>query len=180
MSQVGVFSDNAPGTIDIVSITPDVGTNPVVPTAGGNVTIVGGAVSSFTDSGIRTDGGLNTLTIELTNRVSGQVTTNNATPTTIITFSLGSTPAVYSFTGFTTGRSTATGDGACYFFDSCFRTNGTTATEIGTEVPTFFEDTSLLTADTTITASGNNVLVQVTGIAGTVNWDGVLTFRRVL
>lgn len=180
MSQFYFNNDNAPGTIDIVSITPDVGTNPVVPTAGGNVTIIGGSATSFTDGGIRTDGGLNTLTIELTNRISGQVVTNDATPTTIITFPLGATPAVFSFTGFTTARSTGTGDGACYFFDSCFRTNGTTATEIGTEVPTFFEDTSLLTADTTITASGNNVLVQVTGILATVNWDGVLTFRRVL
>lgn len=181
MSQIQTFSDNAPGTVDIVSITPDTGTTPVVPTAGGNVTIIGGSSSSFSESGIRTDGGLNTLIVEVTNRASGQVTTTDATATTIITFPLGAVAAVYALEGFTTAKAVVSGNGASYFFYACFKTDGVTATEIGTEYPTYFEDASFIaTGNTTISASGGNAIVQVTGIAATVNWDGILTFRRVL
>lgn len=180
MSQIGVFSDNAPGTIDIVSITPNSGIL-VVPTAGGNVNILASSSSSFNEAGITTVGTANTLTVTLTNRVSGQVTTANATPTAVITFALGAVAAVYTLSGFTTARSTATGEGASYFFESSFRTDGATATEIGTESSTFFEDASLTSADTTIVASGNNAVITVTGVlATTIHWDGILTFRRVL
>ncbi len=173
---------NASGLTDIVSITPDTGTNPVVPTAAGNVTIIGGSSSSFSESGIRTDGGINTLTIEVTNRVSGQVTTTNATPTTIITFPLGAVAAVYAFEGFTTAKAVVSGDGASYFFYSCFKTDGVTATEVGTESPTYFEDASFIaTGNTTVSASGGNVIINVVGVAGTsIHWDGIITFRRVL
>jgi hypothetical protein len=170
---------NASGLTDIVSITPNSGIL-VVPTIGGNVSILATSSSAFSESGITTVGTTNTLTIDLTNRASGQVTTTNATPTTVLTLPLGAVSAVYSLEGFTTARSTSTGDGASYFFYACFKTDGTTATEVGTEYPTFFEDASLITANTTVSASGGSVIVQVVGISGTVHWDGILTFRRVL
>lgn len=51
---------------------------------------------------------------------------------------------------------------------------------MGTEYPTTFEDPPLATADIVVTASGNNVLLRVVGVAGlTINWDGYLLFRQV-
>lgn len=179
MSQFFV-NDNIPGTTDIVSITPDSGIT-VVPNVTGNISVLATSSSEFNESGIITVGTTNTLTIKVTNRVSGQVTTNDATTTTILTFPLGAVAAVYALEGFTTGRSTSTGDGASCFFYSCFRTDGVTATEIGTEYPTFFDDASLTTTNTLLSASGGNMILQVVGVAGlTINWDAILTFRRVL
>lgn len=172
---------NASGLPSVDKIIPDTGTSPVVADASNNITIIGGSSSSFTESGIRTDGGLNTLTIEVTNRASGQVTTTNATPTTILIFPLGVVGAVYALEGFTTGRSTATGDGTACFFYSSFKTDGVTAVEIGTEYPTFFDDASLVTTNTTLSASAGNMILQVAGVAATtIHWDAILTFRRVL
>lgn len=181
MSNAFLRGDSStPGEIDIVSLTPDEGIL-VVADADGNINVPADSNSSFSESGIKTVGTTNTLTVTLTNRVSGQVVTTNTTPTTIITFPLGAVAAVYSLEGFTTGKSVVSGDGASYFFYSCFKTDGVTATEIGTEYPTYFEDASFLsTGNTTVSASGGNIIIQVTGISATVNWDGILTFRRVL
>lgn len=57
MSQVGVFSDNAPGTIDIVTITGNSG-GAVPPDAAGNINILGSGVIDVTGNP-----GTNTLTI---------------------------------------------------------------------------------------------------------------------
>jgi hypothetical protein len=154
----------------------------VSPDSNDNINLLGGSTNSFTEAGIEVLGTTNTETITLTNRQSAQITTTNATPTTILTFSLGSTAAVYSFEGFTSGRATSSGDGASYFFYACFKTNGTTATEVGSESPTYFEDASFIaTGNTTLSASGNTAIVQVTGVAATtIDWDAILTYRRVL
>lgn len=167
------------GGTDIISITPDQGIV-VVADGAGNVNILASSSSAFSEKGIVTIGTANTETITLTNRVSGQVITSDATPTTVITFALGAVAAVYSFSGFATAKAVVSGEGASYFFESCFRTDGVTAVEIGTESSTFFEDASFVTGDTTVSASGGNVIIQVVGISATVNWDAILTFRRVL
>jgi len=133
------------------------------------------------DNGIQTAGATDTVTIQLTNRQTGTVTTTDATVTTLITFPLGASGAVYSISGIVTVRVPATGDGASYDFNSAFRTDGVTASEIGTEYPTNFEDAALATADITVLVDGaNNVLLRVQGVAATtINWDGYLTFRQV-
>lgn len=117
--------------------------------------------------------------ILLTNRATGQETTTNTDLTDIITFPLADN-TVYSMTGYVTARDTGTGDGASYFFDAAFsRFGGAGAHEIGTEYPTTFEDAAFVAADIFVIPSGNNVVVQVQGIASTVNWDAYLTYRQV-
>lgn len=174
---------NTPGEIDIISITPDEGIV-VVADSGGNINMPATANNSFSESGIKTVGTANTLTVTLTNRMTGQVTTTDATVTTIITLPLGVVSAVYSITGYYTPiikSGASTGQGASYYFDSAFRTDGTTATEIASEYNTTLEDSSMALADIVVSASGGNALIRVKGLAATtINWDAIILFRRVL
>ncbi len=140
--------------------------------------------SSNFDNGITDIGSGNTVTIQLTNRVTGQVSTTDATPTTIITFATSSN-LVYSVSGTVTLKVTASGggatlgDGASYDFYGAFKNVAGTVSEIGTEYPTTFEDASLAAADITVSVSGTSVIVQVIGIATNINWDAILTYRQV-
>lgn len=155
--------------------------SPAVPAAN-ILNVLGADTTANNDNGIRTDGssGSNTLTVQLTNRATGAVTTANATPTAIITLPLAASGTVYSVTGTVTVRVPATGAGASYDFSSAMKTDGATATEIGSEYPTTFEDASLATADITVSASGNNFVLSVIGVAATtINWDAYLTYRQV-
>lgn len=174
--------------ISSTSSTPAVPTSfvtdinsPAVPIA--NVlNVLGGQVSTNNVNGIQTDGssGSNTLTVQLTNRVSGQVTTADATPTTLISFALGATPAVYTFTGDITAFDATTPAGASYGIVSGIRTDGVTAIEIGTQFSTNFEEAALLNADIDVTVAGNSVVFEVTGVAATtIDWDGLFNYREV-
>jgi hypothetical protein len=155
--------------------------SPAVPSA--NVlNVIGGDTTANTNSGIRTDGssGSNTLTVQLTNRVKGDITTVNATPTTIITFALGATPGVYEINGSVAAFDVTDTAGASYGFISGIRTTGAAAIEIGTQFTTNFEESAMEPADIDVTVSGNNAIIQVTGIAGkTIDWDALFTYRFV-
>jgi|ERR1700722_670575 len=142
--------------------------------------IEGGELSTPDINGIQTTGSGNTVTINLTNRVSGDVTTTNSTPTTLFIFGLGSTPAVFSFTGEVTAFDITDQAGASYGVLYGVKTNGIVATEIAVQTTTNFEDQALLNAGVTVTVSGNNLVFQVTGIAGkTIDWDALFTYRFV-
>lgn len=168
-----------PGDGPIFTITGTTG-GAESPDSNGNFNLLAATSPSFSNDGIIVVGSTNTETITLTNLLRGQVSTTDATPTAIITFSLGATAAVYSFAGVVTGISSS-GDGCSYFLQSCVKTSGAAATEIGTEDNIFFEDSSLTTCDAVISASGNNFVVTVTGVAATdLNWDASFQFRRVI
>ena len=178
MSQIYKNSSSSPPVVATSYVT-DIN-SPAVPAA--NVlNVVGGSSTSSTESGIRTDGssGGNTLTVQLTNRASGQVTTTDDTPTAIITLNLANTTTTYSISGVVTVLVPGTGFGASYDFQAAMRTNGISATEIGTEYPTTFEDPSLAAADIQIVATGNTASLRVIGIPATIiYWDAYLTYRQ--
>jgi len=154
--------------------------SPAVPAA--NILIVpGGSVSTNNNNGLQTDGssGGNTLTIELTNRVTGSLTTTNATPTAIATFSLGATPAVFTFDVQIASFNTTDINGDGYFISGSARTDGATATLCGTPDKIVNEEV-VDTADANMVVSGNNVVIQATGIAGkTHHWRTVATYVQV-
>lgn len=176
---VGITAGSLPPSVPTSFVT-DVN-SPSVPIA--NIeNVIGGATSANNNNGIRTDGssGSNTLTIQLTNRISGTITTANATPTTIISFPLGATPGVYTFTGDITAYDLTDTAGASYGIVSGIRTTGAAAIEIGSQFDTNFEELAMINADVDVTVSGNNVIFQVTGIAATnIDWDALFNYRFV-
>lgn len=147
--------------------------------------------SENNDNGIVTKGGTasgdppgtgatNEMDVYLTNRVTGTVTTADATITTIITFPLGATPGTYHVYGDVQAFNSSIPAGGAYSYSGGYRTDGATATELGIELHDEFEDSDLVTSEIYITTSGNNVLVQVQGVLATsINWSALLEYRRV-
>lgn len=182
MSQAGILNvaGGGGGGTPIQTLTGDIGG--AVPPTANNIFIVGGTSTANNSNGITFSGniGTSTLTGTLTNRISGQVTTVDATPTTIITFALGAVPGVYTFSGDITAYDLTDIAGASYGVISGIRTSGAAAIEIGTQFNTNFEEASMVTASIDVTTSGNNVIFQVTGIAGkTIDWDALFNYRFV-
>jgi len=166
MSQIAMIA--SPGTVipDVETLTGDTG-GPVGVDAAKNINILGG-------TGINVDGNpaTNTLTISDDDLVQGDVTTNNAVPTTCITFPLGAAAGAYVLDGRLTGFNTTDVSGGSYFFSAGARTTGAAGILIGTNFGVMFEEASMVASDFDISIVGNNLLVQAVGIAGkTINWS---------
>lgn len=168
-----------PGTA-IVTVTGNDGI-PVSPDASGNLNLLGAETTANNSFGIRTaNTAANTESVQLTNRVQGTATTTDATPTTIITFALGSTPGVYSVQGSIEAFDITDIAGGTYAFTAGVRTTGAAAIQIGTEIKDIFEEAAMASADFDVFVSGNNLIVQVTGIAAkTIDWQSLFTYRFV-
>lgn len=145
------------------------------------IEVLGRDSTQDNDNGIRTDADPdegNILYIELTNRLQGSIATAGAATQTIITFDLGSTAASYMFEINLTGFDTTTPTCTSYWFVAGARTTGAAATVVGTN-EVFNEDAVLAASDVEMIASGNNVLVRVTGVATyNLNWKAVGTYVR--
>ncbi|HMD82242.1 MAG TPA: hypothetical protein VKE92_13085, partial [Anaerolineales bacterium] len=102
--------------------------SPAVPAAN-ILNVFGNDTTVNDDDGIRTDGssGGNTLTVQLTNRITGAAVVTGAVTGDVVTFDLGASAAVYRFNFLVTGRDTTTGDGVGYTIDGSARTNGAAA-----------------------------------------------------
>lgn len=132
------------------------------------------------DNGIHDTGSGNTVTIFLTNRATGTVTTADATLTTIITLPMGATPATYYVYGNVVAFNSTGPAGGGYSYSGGFRTDGVSATELGVELHDEFEDAAFVTADVFLSASGNNIVLSVQGVAATsVNWNALMEYRMV-
>lgn len=145
------------------------------------------------DNGIVTKGGIasgnppgsgaiSEMDIYLTNRATGTVTTTDATPTTALTFSLatGGATGVYFINGDIVAYDVTDVAGGAYSFVSGARTLAGVGTEIGTEFKDVLEEAAMVTADFSVSVTGNNFIVSVQGIAGkTINWNVSLTYRFV-
>lgn len=176
MSQAGILSVTASPSVPTSFVT-DSGT--AVPVAN-ILNVLGSDTTVNDDDGIRVIGSGNTVTVQLTNRATGTATTNDATPTTALTFSLGATPGVYYVEGNITAFNSTDTAGGVYNFVSGFRTTGVAATEIGTEFKDSFEEAAMAASDFNVVASGNDIIIEVEGIAAkTINWNVSLTYRFV-
>jgi len=159
-----------PPSVPTMFVTDDGTANPLV-----NTLNVNGVQSDENEpNGILTranPNGSNNLEIILTNRVSGVTTTNTATPATVASLDCGSTPGVYNFDIQVAGYD-LTDIAACgYFISGSVRTTGLAATLVGTPDKITNEEPATTTCDANLIVSGNNAVIQVTGIAGkTINW----------
>lgn len=181
MSQFFQGSQSAPPPPTVATTYVTDVNSPAIPAAR-ILDVFGGTTTTINNNGIQTDGssGSNVLTVQLTNRSTGSATTTDATLTTLITLPLGSTPGVYFIGGDITAFDITDSAGAGYSFNTVLKTDGVTATEIGTEYTTELEDLAMITADIFSTASGNNLLVQIQGVAATtIHWYGKIEFDRV-
>lgn len=116
----------------------------------------------------------NNMEVVLTNRLMGTATVVGNVTGDIVTFALGSTDAVYRFNFEVTGRDTTTQDGVGYTVFGSVKTDGATSTVIASPFVDNDEDASLLAASMTIVASGNNAILQATGVAGqTISFKAV-------
>lgn len=93
---------------------------------------------------------------------------------------MGATPAVFSFQGMISAIIASPLAGASYFFENSVKTDGATATLIGGQFTSVQEDAALSTAVVNITVSGNNLIINLTGIAATtIHWKAYLTYIEV-
>lgn len=149
------------------------------PTAG-NWNIYAGETNVNNDAGIQTSGSGSTLTVQLTNRITGTVTTTDATPTTLVSVPLGAVAGVYLATGDVTAYNVTDAAGAAYTYEGAATTDGVSATEIGVEQRNQFEQAAMASADFTFGVSGNNAFVEVVGIAGKeIHWSCLFNYRFV-
>jgi hypothetical protein len=177
MSQIFKSATGSTPSIPTSFVT-DAGT---ATTAANTLNVLGGQLVADHDEGIWTTGSGDTLTVNLTNRSTGQVTTSDDTPTTIVSFTFGGSAAVATFEGIITAMNNVTGEGASWRLFASSKTNGTTTTEIGSDASVNFKEASLATANVTFTAVGNAVLISAVGIAATsINWDALINYRQVL
>ena len=183
MSQAGQVSTSASPSVP-TSFTTDTGT--AVPQANIlDVTAIDREDNNV--NGIQTRGGVSTvggaledLEIQLTNRLQGTASVTGAITGDIITFSLGSTAAVFRFDFFVVGRDTGNGQGVGYSVQATARTDNTTATLIATPFIDSDEDStapSLTGALMDLVVSGNNVILRATGVAArTISYSAVGTY----
>ena len=132
------------------------------------------------DNGIQTIGSGNTLTVQLTNRVTASITTTDATPTQLVSLSLGAVPGVYLVQGDITAYDVTDIAGASYTFSGAAITDGAVATEISVESKDTFEQAAISAADFNLGVTVNSAYIEVIGIAGkTINWSCLFTYRFV-
>lgn len=155
--------------------------SPAIPAA--NVLdVFGGTVTTNNNNGIETDGssGSNVLTVQLTNRIIGAVTTTDASLVTLASFALGATPAVFAISVEIACINLTAINGDTYSIFGGVRTDGAVATLCG--VPDKIVNEEVVdTADANLIISGNNVVIQVNGIVGdTHHWRTVATYVQVV
>lgn len=155
--------------------------SPAIPAA--NVlNVIGGSSIVNTASGIRTDGssGSNTLTIQATNLQNTAVTTTNATPTVLSTFTMPAVPAVQNYEYKISAFNTTDSLGAIYLVIAGARTTGVAASSLNTADITTIEEGTMSGCLVTFGVAGNTVTITVTGLAAkTINWASQLKYTQV-
>lgn len=186
MSQAGSIGGSSgpvPPTVATSYVT-DNGT--AVPAA--NILLVDGKTSTenntngvITKGGVAGTGTANEVDIVLTNRITGSATTTNAvTPVTVFTFSLGATPATYLFTINIVAYNVTSSLSAGYVDFATVRTTGAAGSLISNSPSVISEEGVMNGVIVTPTISGNNLELDVIGLAAsTIDWLALVTYIKV-
>lgn len=115
------------------------------------------------------------MATKLVDRAVATLQTANATPTTIVTYTLPD-ETIAQFIAQVVGQQSGSTNTAGYFRRYCYkRQSAGSATIVGTVDSAVLPDKEDNAAwDVTVTTSGNNVLLQVTGAAVTIDWFAVV------
>jgi hypothetical protein len=131
-------------------------------------------------NGITSSGATNNVTITLTNRISGTVTTAGAVTSNCLTFGLGAVPGVYAFQIFLSAFDLTTPSGAVYRINASIRTTGAAGVVINSvDFTDEDEEAAMIPADWALGVVGNAINLTVDGVAGlTIRWSaqGIYTF----
>lgn len=147
---------------------------------GGPVYPLSGIVDVVGSGNITTSGSGNSIVITDPSNIEHTVTTTNATPTTIFAVALGSVPATWAVNVDIICLNTTVNDGAGFNVFGLMVTNGTTATEVQSEVGINLQGSTLMTTGITLSAVGNSVELQVIGVAATtIKWSMNGNIREV-
>lgn len=122
-------------------------------------------------TGVDITNGAASITVSVSNRQAGTGQTVGAVTSDLITIPLGGSANVYTIQASIAGFESTGPSGCGYRLTGIFKTTGAAATIIGTVDKIVNEDAALAAADAVLVASGNNVIVRVTGAAGlTINY----------
>jgi len=183
VSQAGIISSSGSPPPPVVATTYVTDVNsPAIPAAN-ILNVLGNDTTANDNDGIRTDGssGSNTLTVQLTNRLQGTVTTTDSTVTPIITF----TPSVvgtYAIEVRVAAYNTTSTLGAGYSLFGSARFDGVNSNLCGTPDRIVNEEGAMSSAKSTFTVSGASILINGVGYAAeNINWSavGLYTFVGV-
>lgn len=150
--------------------------------------VLGTDSSDFHPEGIQTSGLGNVLDIIRTNHISGTVTTPDATVTTIITFPLlfNGSPLASAWlfdcdiVGLTVAPSTIVGLACGFNVFGVVRSDGLSATIVQTPDKLYNRNNAIVTSDSNLSTSGNNMILTVTGVVDyTIKWRASVTYTLV-
>lgn len=179
MSQAGVLVPGGTPSIASNYVTDDGTAIPVANT----LNIIGGETSIDNDNGIQTAAtphGGDTVTIELTNRITAAVTTTDASDVDALIFDCGTTKATYAFSGTVVGYNTTVPGSFVTDFNFAARTDGTIVNEYAGNFSNTFIEASMSSAAVFIAQGGTDVVIQVRGIvAQDIDWSILMEYRRV-
>lgn len=178
MSQI-YKSEGGSSAPDIETLTGNSG-GAVGPDASFNINLLGDDSTNNNTNGITVVGspGTNTLTVTLTNRITGSgQTTDAVTPVTIYTFPLGATPGTYLFFTKIVAFNVTDNLSAGYSSFRVNRTTGAAASNIGSTTAFATEEGAMSGINVVNDVSGNNAILTVTGLAGkTINYIAVTEY----
>lgn len=174
MSQIAMVASSGTIAPDIETLTADIGL-PVGPDGAFNVNIL-------TDDFLTTTGdtATNTITISLDGNETSTGSTVGKVNTNLATITLGGTPTVYTFEAEIAGFESTTPAGVGGKIICTARTDGASASIIGIQSKYIVTEAALAVCDFNFQASGNDIIVQVTGTIGvTVNWRANVSYVSV-
>lgn len=165
------------GTTTAVAWTAAGNSSPTVPQVliahTGGIPAFGSIASAGSTIAITYNNGTNTINLEADEAVDTTVQTTNATPTTLYSLAVATNQAVTLYCdiiGATADYSAAIGGNV----EATARRAAGALTMVGAPVVNLNEDSSG-SPDFNIVVSGNNLIIQVTGVAATTyNWKGLV------
>lgn len=143
----------------------------------GNVPVLGTLTAG---TGIAIVNGPGSITISADAATSGTASTVGAVTGDVITLPLGATPGTYTLEARVSGFEGTTPASAGFQIFGTVRTTGAAAVLVGVPDVVSNAEIALVASLASIVVSGNNAIIQVTGVAGlTVGWKADLqyTFR---